>query len=170
MTSIWQQSYLIRGQGLGLSSLIAALPTLLLLFLLAVWRQPAWKVALAGLAATLLLTLAAVKLHRRGTDGYSQFALRHRRASRVTAFLEFPQGFVRGPLGFGPSLIAASNSAGGVMGKMISLQTIATAAAATGLSVPDQAQLFRFTLKHSVFLASVVGLEVLFFAYVLHMQ
>jgi L-lactate transport len=75
-----------------------------------------------------------------------------------------------GKLAFGPTLIAASNSAGGVMGKMISLQTIAVAAAATGLTVPEQAQLFRFTLKHSLFLASVVGAEVLFYAYVLHMQ
>jgi L-lactate transport len=69
-------------------------------------------------------------------------------------------------LGFGPSLIAAANSAGGVMGKMISLQTIAVAAAATGLTVPEQARLFRFTLRHSLFLASVVGLEVLLYAYV----
>ncbi len=73
-------------------------------------------------------------------------------------------------LGLGQSLMAASNSAGGVMGKMISLQTIAVAAAATGLSVPEQAKLFRFTLKHSVLLASVVGLEVLFFAYGLRLQ
>ena len=73
-------------------------------------------------------------------------------------------------LGLGPSLMAAANSAGGVMGKMISLQTIAVAAAATGLSVPEQAKLFRFTLKHSLFLASVVGLEVLVYAYGLHMQ
>jgi L-lactate transport len=75
-----------------------------------------------------------------------------------------------GRLGFSPTLIAASNSAGGVMGKMISLQTIAVAAAATGLSVSEQAQLFRFTLKHSILLAGVVGLEVLFYAYVLHVQ
>jgi lactate permease len=73
-------------------------------------------------------------------------------------------------LGLGPSLMAAANSAGGVMGKMISLQTIAVAAAATGLSVPEQAKLFRFTFKHSIFLASVVGLEVLVYAYGLHMQ
>jgi lactate permease len=75
-----------------------------------------------------------------------------------------------GKLGFSPSLIAASNSAGGVMGKMISLQTIAVAAAATGLKVPEQAQLFRFTLKHSILLASVVGAEVLLYTYVLHLQ
>lgn len=75
-----------------------------------------------------------------------------------------------GRLGFSPSLIAASNSTGGVMGKMISLQTIAVAAAATGLSVKEQAQLFRFTLKHSIFLASIVGIEVMFYAYVLHLH
>jgi lactate permease len=68
-------------------------------------------------------------------------------------------------LGFAPTLMAAANSAGGVMGKMISLQTIAVAAAATGLSVPEQAKLFRFSLRHSLFLAAAVGLEVLVYAY-----
>jgi lactate permease len=71
-------------------------------------------------------------------------------------------------LGLSPSLIAASNSAGGVMGKMISLQTIAVAAAATNMSVKDQSRLFRFTLRHSVILASAVGLEVLLYAYLAH--
>ena len=67
-----------------------------------------------------------------------------------------------------PVLMAASNSVGGVMGKMISLQTIAVAAAATGLSTSDQSKLFRFTLKHSIILACVTGLLVLLYAYVLH--
>jgi lactate permease len=73
-------------------------------------------------------------------------------------------------LGFDPVLIAAANSAGGVMGKMISLQTIAVAAAATGMSVADQSKLFRFTLKHSIFLAAVVGVEVMLCAYVIHLR
>ncbi|HEY3627942.1 MAG TPA: lactate permease LctP family transporter [Terracidiphilus sp.] len=68
-------------------------------------------------------------------------------------------------LGFSPVLIAASNSAGGVLGKMISLQSIAVAAAATGITVRQQSQLMRFTLKHSLFLATLVGLEVLVLAY-----
>ncbi|MGE0405440.1 MAG: L-lactate permease [Candidatus Korobacteraceae bacterium] len=68
-------------------------------------------------------------------------------------------------LGLDPVLMASSNSSGGVMGKMISLQTIAVAAAATGMSTADQARLFRFTLKHSILLASVIGLIVLFYAY-----
>lgn len=73
-------------------------------------------------------------------------------------------------LGLDPVLIAAANSAGGVMGKMISLQTIAVAAAATGMSVAEQAKLFRFTLKHSIFLATLVGLETMLFAYVFHLR
>lgn len=71
-------------------------------------------------------------------------------------------------LGFSPILMAASNSAGGVMGKMISLQTIAIAAGATGLSAEEQAKLFRFTLRHSVLLVLFTGCVVLAFAYVFH--
>src|SRR5450432_127724 len=69
-------------------------------------------------------------------------------------------------LGLNPVLMAAANSGGGVMGKMISLQSIAVAAAATGLPSSDESKLFRFTLKHSIFLASVLGLLVVFYAYV----
>jgi L-lactate transport len=60
-------------------------------------------------------------------------------------------------LGFSPVLMAAANSSGGVMGKMISLQTIAIAAAATGLTAAEQSRLFRFTLKHSILLACAIG-------------
>jgi lactate permease len=68
-------------------------------------------------------------------------------------------------LGFSRILIAAANSSGGVMGKMISLQSIAVAAAATGITVRQQSQLLRFTLKHSITLTVLVGLEVLVLAY-----
>jgi len=51
---------------------------------------------------------------------------------------------------------------------MISLQTIAIAAAATGLNAAEQVKLFRFTLKHSILLAMVVGGIALVYAYVLH--
>lgn len=71
-----------------------------------------------------------------------------------------------GKLGMSPVLMAASNSSGGVMGKMISLQSIAVAAAATGMKHEEEAKLFRFTLRHSVVLATVVGLIVVFYAYV----
>jgi L-lactate transport len=68
-------------------------------------------------------------------------------------------------LGLDPSLMAAGNSSGGVMGKMISLQSISVAAAATGMPSSDEARLFGFTLKHSVFLACIVGLIVCAYAY-----
>lgn len=68
-------------------------------------------------------------------------------------------------LGLDPVLMAAANSSGGVMGKMISLQSIAVAAAATGMKPEDEAKLFRFTLRHSIFLASVIGLIVMLYSY-----
>jgi lactate permease len=71
-----------------------------------------------------------------------------------------------GKLGMNPVLIAAANSAGGVMGKMISLTSIAVAAAATSMKREEESLLFRFTLKHSVLLASIIGLTVMFIAYV----
>jgi lactate permease len=71
-----------------------------------------------------------------------------------------------GQLGMNPVLMAAANSAGGVMGKMISLTSIAVAAAATSMKREEESLLFRFTFKHSVFLASVIGLIVMFYAYV----
>ena len=70
-------------------------------------------------------------------------------------------------LGMNPVLMASANSAGGVMGKMISLTSIAVASCATSMKRQDEALLFRFTLKHSVLLASVIGLIVMFYAYVM---
>lgn len=66
-----------------------------------------------------------------------------------------------------PVLMASSNSSGGVMGKMISLQSIAVAVAATGMQTSDESKLFRFTLRHSVLLASAIGLITTCYAYLL---
>jgi lactate permease len=68
-------------------------------------------------------------------------------------------------LGFDPAIMAASNSAGGVMGKMISLQSLAVAVAATGMARSEEGKLFRFTIKHSVFLACVLGGLAAIYAY-----
>jgi L-lactate transport len=70
-------------------------------------------------------------------------------------------------LNMNPVLMAASNSSGGVMGKMISLQSVAVAAAATSMASSGESRLFRFTLKHSVLLASTIGFIVVIYAYVL---
>lgn len=68
-------------------------------------------------------------------------------------------------LGFDPAIMAASNSSGGVMGKMISLQSLAVAVAATGMARSEEGKLFRFTVKHSVFLAAVLGVIATIYAY-----
>jgi lactate permease len=72
-----------------------------------------------------------------------------------------------GRLHLNPILMAASNSSGGVMGKMISLQSIAVAAAATGMRPDEEPRLFRFTLRHSVILAGIIGLVTVVYAYLL---
>jgi L-lactate transport len=68
-------------------------------------------------------------------------------------------------LDLNPALMASANSAGGVMGKMISLQSLAVAVAATGMARSQEGQLFRFTIKHSIFLASVMGGLTMIYAY-----
>jgi lactate permease len=67
-------------------------------------------------------------------------------------------------LGLNSALMASANSAGGVMGKMISLASIAVAAAATTMKPEDEGRLFRFTLKHSIVLALLIGLVTMFYA------
>lgn len=74
------------------------------------------------------------------------------------------QVITAGRLGCDPALMAAANSSGGVMGKMISLSSIAVAAAATGMPASDEAKLFRFTLKHSLILVTVIALLVSLYA------
>jgi lactate permease len=68
-------------------------------------------------------------------------------------------------LGLSPILMASVNSAAGVMGKMISVQSIAVAVAATGMSREDESRLFRFTIKHSVLLMIVMAIFSLLYAY-----
>ena len=68
-------------------------------------------------------------------------------------------------IGVNPVLTIAANSSGGVVGKMISPQSIAVAAAATGL-VGKEADLFRFTLKHSLILLLFMCIMIYLQAYV----
>ncbi|WP_410481038.1 lactate permease LctP family transporter [Pseudomonas plecoglossicida] len=67
-------------------------------------------------------------------------------------------------IGVNDTLLVAANTSGGVTGKMISPQSIAVACAATGL-VGKESDLFRFTVKHSLFFATIVGLITLVQAY-----
>ncbi|EFC7676871.1 glycolate permease GlcA [Escherichia coli] len=63
------------------------------------------------------------------------------------------------------TLLVAANTSGGVTGKMISPQSIAVACAATGM-VGRESELFRYTVKHSLIFASVIGIITLLQAYV----
>ncbi|PTU67803.1 L-lactate permease [Chromobacterium sp. Panama] len=67
-------------------------------------------------------------------------------------------------LGVSDILLVAANTTGGVTGKMISPQSIAVACAAVGL-VGKEADLFRFTLKHSLIFCSLVGVMTYAMAY-----
>jgi lactate permease len=69
-------------------------------------------------------------------------------------------------IGLNPILTASVNSAAGVMGKMISVQSIAVAVAATGMTRADESRLFRFTIKHSILLMTAMGIISMLFAYV----
>ena len=67
-------------------------------------------------------------------------------------------------IGVDPVVTVAANISGGVVGKMISPQSIAVAAAAGNL-VGQEAQLFRFTVKHSFIMLAFICLLTLAQAY-----
>lgn len=68
-------------------------------------------------------------------------------------------------IGVDPVVAVAANASGGVVGKMISPQSIAVAAAAGGL-VGKESDLFRFTAKHSFIMLLFICLIVVSQAYV----
>jgi lactate permease len=68
-------------------------------------------------------------------------------------------------VGTSPILAAASNSSGGVMGKMIDAQSIVVAGVATGQK-GNEGAILKYVFWHSLALACLVGLVVLLQAYV----
>jgi lactate permease len=68
-------------------------------------------------------------------------------------------------LGVSPMLAAAANSTGGVMGKMISAQSIVVASAATGLK-GGEGDILRSVFWHSIALVSIAGVLIFLQAYV----
>jgi lactate permease len=69
-------------------------------------------------------------------------------------------------LGLSPILMAAANSSGGVMGKMIDAQSIVVASTATNW-YGHEGTILRFVFWHSIALACLVGVLVMLQAYVL---
>jgi len=68
-------------------------------------------------------------------------------------------------LGLSPTLMAAANSSGGVMGKMIDAQSIVVAATATRFE-GHEGDILRYVFFHSIALACLVGILVTLQAYV----
>jgi lactate permease len=68
-------------------------------------------------------------------------------------------------LGISPILAAASNSSGGVMGKMIDAQSIVVAGVATEQQ-GNEGEILRYVFFHSLILAALVGVLVMLQAYV----
>jgi len=68
-------------------------------------------------------------------------------------------------LSLSPILMGAANSTGGVMGKMIDAQSIVVSSSATNQQ-GNEAAIFKAVIWHSIALASLVGLIVMFYAYV----
>ena len=69
-------------------------------------------------------------------------------------------------LGLSPILMAAANTTGGVMGKMIDAQSIVVAAAATG-ETGQEGKILRAVVGHSLALALIVGAIVWIYAHLL---
>lgn len=68
-------------------------------------------------------------------------------------------------LGLNPVLITASNSTGGVMGKMLAAQSIVVATASTG-QIGQEGKILRYVFWHSIALAAIMGVIVMLQAYV----
>jgi lactate permease len=68
-------------------------------------------------------------------------------------------------IGVSPTLMAAANSCGGVMGKMIDAQSIVVASTATEW-YGHEGDILRYVFFHSIALAALVGIMVMLQAYV----
>src|SRR6187431_2734489 len=68
-------------------------------------------------------------------------------------------------LSLSPILMGAANSTGGVMGKMIDAQSIVVSSSATNQQ-GNEAAIFKAVFWHSIALATIVGLIVMFYAYI----
>jgi lactate permease len=75
------------------------------------------------------------------------------------------QKITAGQLDLSPILMAAANSSGGVMGKMVDAQSVVVASTATNW-YGHEGDILRYVFFHSIALAALVGLLVMLQAYV----
>ncbi|MBK5450211.1 L-lactate permease [Bacillus sp. TH22] len=122
----------------------------------------------SGLSSTLALALA-------GTGGLFPFfspflgwigVFLTGSDTSANALFSNLQAITAQQVGVSEVLLVAANTTGGVTGKMISPQSIAIACAAVGLA-GKESDLFRFTVKHSLFFVILVGIMTYVQAYYL---
>ncbi|MFB4333507.1 MULTISPECIES: L-lactate permease [Bacillus] len=122
----------------------------------------------SGLSSTLALALA-------GTGGLFPFfspflgwigVFLTGSDTSANALFSNLQAITAQQVGVSEVLLVAANTTGGVTGKMISPQSIAIACAAVGLA-GKESDLFRFTVKHSLFFIIIVGIMTYVQAYYL---
>ncbi|MGE1029443.1 L-lactate permease [Bacillus sp. GKis3/1] len=122
----------------------------------------------SGLSSTLALALA-------GTGGLFPFfspflgwigVFLTGSDTSANALFSNLQAITAQQVGVSEVLLVAANTTGGVTGKMISPQSIAIACAAVGLA-GKESDLFRFTVKHSLFFVVIVGIMTYVQAYYL---
>ncbi|CAH2462544.1 L-lactate permease [Bacillus mycoides] len=122
----------------------------------------------SGLSSTLALALA-------GTGGLFPFfspflgwigVFLTGSDTSANALFSNLQAITAQQVGVSEVLLVAANTTGGVTGKMISPQSIAIACAAVGLA-GKESDLFRFTLKHSLFFVTIIGIMTYVQAYYL---
>ncbi|PFQ70681.1 L-lactate permease [Bacillus cereus] len=122
----------------------------------------------SGLSSTLALALA-------GTGGLFPFfspflgwigVFLTGSDTSANALFSNLQAITAQQVGVSEVLLVAANTTGGVTGKMISPQSIAIACAAVGLA-GKESDLFRFTVKHSLFFVIIVGIMTYVQAYYL---
>ncbi|MDA2437299.1 L-lactate permease [Bacillus cereus] len=122
----------------------------------------------SGLSSTLALALA-------GTGGLFPFfspflgwigVFLTGSDTSANALFSNLQAITAQQVGVSEVLLVAANTTGGVTGKMISPQSIAIACAAVGLA-GKESDLFRFTVKHSLFFLIIVGIMTYVQAYYL---
>jgi L-lactate permease len=122
----------------------------------------------SGLSATLALLLAGTgaSCSRSSRPSWAGWACSSpARTPRPTPCSGSLQATTAHQIGVSDTLLVAANTTGGVTGKMISPQSIAVACAAVGL-VGKESDLFRFTVKHSLMFAAIIGIITTLQAYV----
>jgi lactate permease len=152
--------------------------------LMQIFGHTAWRMRWAVLAITAMLGLGYVTRYS-GTDAILGLAFTHTgwfypffgtflgwlgvaltgSDTSSNALFGSLQRITAEQLHLDPVLMTAANSAGGVMGKMVDAQSICVATAATN-QVGNEGVIFRFVVWHSVALGAIVGLIVMFYAYV----